>query len=281
MENYVQPGKERAVLMLHGYTESAEKLREMAWYFIQAGFNVYSYDARGHGRSVRHVADESITHVKRFSDYVDDAEAILDQVILPDTKGMKLYLYGHSMGGAVSAHLLLRRSACFARAILTSPMIVPSAGSIPLPVATLMTDTLCLFGQGKKRAFIGKPFDAEREKFETSCASSRARFDYYLAKRAANRYLQNCSPTYGWTRQAVHQTRAIMNRKAAARVTIPVLLCQAEMDDIVFLPPQDKYIAQLPNGRLQRFAGKHELFNSHDEVMKPYVAAVIDFFTEA
>ena len=55
-----------AVVILHGYTESAEKLREMAWYFVSSGLSVFAPDHRGHGRSVREVEDTSITHVELF-----------------------------------------------------------------------------------------------------------------------------------------------------------------------------------------------------------------------
>lgn len=52
-EVYEQPDATRAVVILHGYTESAEKFREMTWYFLNEKFNVYAIDHRGHGKSVR------------------------------------------------------------------------------------------------------------------------------------------------------------------------------------------------------------------------------------
>ena len=277
-ESYVLPGAQRAVILLHGYTESAEKLRELAWYFVRAGFSVFSWDQRGHGRSLRHVDDESITHVEHFHDYVADAEAMLRELVEPGLHGAKLCLFGHSMGGAVSAHLLLAHPELFDRAVLSSPMIVPSSGSIPLPVATALTKALCLVGKAKDRAFIAGPFDPEKERFETSCTTSPARFAYYRDKRVAHRYLQNCSPTYGWTKEAVDQTKPLMKAEDEARITTPVLLCQASLDDVVMLPPQDAYIRLLPKGRLVRFEGaKHEIYNATDDVMRPYVRQVLRF----
>ena len=44
-ELYEQPTATRAVVVLHGYTESGEKFREMTWYFLQSGFNVYAIAA--------------------------------------------------------------------------------------------------------------------------------------------------------------------------------------------------------------------------------------------
>ncbi len=69
-EVYNRLDAERAVVILHGYTESAEKFRELAWYFITEGYSVFAMDHRGHGRSVREVEDLSLTHVDHFGDYL-------------------------------------------------------------------------------------------------------------------------------------------------------------------------------------------------------------------
>ena len=77
-ELYEQQSATRAVIVLHGYTESGEKFREMTWYFLQSGFNVYAIDHRGHGKSARSVEETWLTHVDHFSDYVNDLEAFMD-----------------------------------------------------------------------------------------------------------------------------------------------------------------------------------------------------------
>ena len=41
------------ILISHGFCESAEKYKELAWYFYQAGFTVYIPEHCGHGRSYR------------------------------------------------------------------------------------------------------------------------------------------------------------------------------------------------------------------------------------
>ena len=46
-EVYEQPDATRAVVILHGYTESAEKFREMTWYFLNEKFNVYADEENG------------------------------------------------------------------------------------------------------------------------------------------------------------------------------------------------------------------------------------------
>lgn len=278
-ENYILPGSNRAIVMLHGYTESAEKLREMTWYFLKCGFSVFSYDQRGHGRSIRHVEDESITHVRHFSDYIEDLDTVINDCARKQLPQAELMLFAHSMGGAVGAHYLIEHPDVFSRAVLSSPMIAPSAGQFPLWFGGLMAGTMTLAGQGSTRAFIGHDFDAASETFQHSCTSSPVRFTYYTAKRAVNRYLQNCSPTYRWTYEAVHQMHSLLSQKNASKIKAEVLLCQAGLDDVVLLPPQERFISLVPSGKLIRYEQtKHEIYNSTDDVMRKYVADILSFY---
>lgn len=277
-ESYVIPGAKRAIVLVHGYTESAEKLRELTWYFIKAGFSVFAYDHRGHGRSLRLVPDTSLTHVENFSDYVDDLERVIEDVVRPAMGDAPLYLFAHSMGGAVGAHYLLRHPDTFCRAILNSPMIAPSAAPFPLWVGYSIAQTMCLTGKAKERAFIAGPFDPAKETFPGSNSTSEARFDYYQAKRNSTPYLQNCSPTYRWVRESVKQTSTLLKSRAAAKVKTKVLLCQAGLDNVVLLPEQEQFVSRLPDARLVCFdAAKHEIYNSKDDVMQPYMQTMLDF----
>ena len=277
-ESYLLPGAKQSVILLHGYTESAEKFREMAWYFLQAGFSVFSYDHRGHGRSLRQLEDLSVTHVDYFQEYVNDLEEFILRVVRPAMGDAPMNLYAHSMGGAVAAHFLIRHPDTFRRAVLSSPMIAPSANPYPLWVGKAMAGAFCLIGKGKSRAFIGGPFDPEKETFEASCDTSRPRFDYYQAKRNGTPYLQNCSPTYNWVYQAADQTKELLKEKNTRAVKTEVLLCQAGLDTVVLLPPQDKFVSLLPHATLKRYeAAKHEIYNSTDDVVREYVQDVLAF----
>lgn len=267
-----------AVVMLHGYTESAEKLREMAWYFLQSGLSVFAMDHRGHGLSVRAVEDTSVTHVDQFSDYLHDLEEFKEKVVDPRMGGAPLYLYAHSMGGALGAFALIEHPDWFARAVLTAPMIAPITKPLPRKAARAMGDFFVKLGRGKERAFVGKPFDPAQEKFETSHDTSRARFDYYQKKRNARAELQNCSPTYSWVREAAAVTEPLLEN--AHRIKTPLLLCQAAQDSIVGLPEQDEFVRRAPGAVKMVFDSKHELYFADDPIMETYVPAVIGFMTE-
>lgn len=277
-EVYNRLDARRAVVILHGYTESAEKFREMAWYFVSDGYSVFAMDHRGHGRSVREVEDKSVTHVDRFADYVRDLGEFMDAVVRPHMGDAPLCLYAHSMGGAIGALALMEHPDWFERAVLTAPMIAPVTKPLPPFAAKAMASVFCRLGKGRERAFVGKPFDPASETFERSHDTSRARYDYYQKKRMGTDYLQNCSPTYSWIREGVGVTKTLLDPKNAQKIKTPLLLCQAGQDTIVRLGPQNEFVKLVPGAKLVRFDNaRHEIYASEDETLRGYVAAVLDF----
>lgn len=278
---YHTPGASRAVVVLHGYTESCEKFKEMIWYFVQDGFDVYTYDHRGHGQSVRVVQDPSITHVDRFEEYLCDLQAVMDTLVLPETVGRPLGLYAHSMGGAVGALSLMEHPEWFTRAVLTAPMIAASTAPFPRAVGRAIATFMCSLGKGRSRAFVGKPFDAASETFENGFATARERFDYYEQKRVANALLQNCSPSYSWVRESLAVTRRLLRADNCAKIKTPLLLCQASRDTVVRLPEQARFVKQVAGAKLCAFDAKHEIYASEDAVMREYVPTVLRFLEGA
>ena len=276
-EVYENENAERAIVIVHGYTESAEKFREMTWYLLHEGFSVFAVDHRGHAQSLRQVEDTSITHVDKFDDYVDDLDAFIEKIVLPRTKGLPLCILGHSMGGAVTALELMRHPERFKKAVLNAPMIAAVSEPFPRKGAALMGALMCLLGKGKERAFVGKPFDPVREKFDTSHMTSRARFDYYQKKRCTRRELQNCSPSYSWVREGMGVTDRLLKTKNTDKIKTPVLLCQAERDSIVCLPEQNQFVEQVQNALLISFDAKDEIYSSEDSVLEGYYNMIVDF----
>ena len=276
-EVYENENAKRAMVIVHGYTESAEKFREMAWYLLQEGFSVFAVDHRGHAQSLRQVEDTSITHVDKFDDYVDDLDAFMEQIVLPRTKGMELCILGHSMGGAVTALELMRHPERFKKAVLNAPMIAAVSEPFPRQGAVIMGGLMCLLGKAKERAFVGKPFDPKREKFETSHMTSPARFAYYQKKRCARKELQNCSPSYSWVREGMAVTDRLLKKKNTDKIKTPLLLCQAARDSIVCLPEQNRFAAQVKGAKLVSFDAKHEIYSSEDRVLEEYYKTVIGF----
>lgn len=280
-EVYNRLDARRAIVIVHGYTECAEKFRELSWYFVQAGYSVFVYDQRGHGYSVREVDDLSVTHVDDFNQYLRDLEEFMDKVVRPRMGDAELFLFGHSMGGAVAATALMEHPEWFRRAVLNAPMIKCVTAGVPAGAALAFVKMMCRLGKGKERAAVGKPYDPASETLETSHSTSRARFEYFQKKREATPNYQNCAPTNAWLREAIAVTKRLLNPAEAKKIKTPLLLMQAGLDSIVLLPEQEQFVSLVPGARLLRLdAAKHEIYCNDDSVLEPYMKAMLDFFEE-
>ncbi len=279
-EAYPLPGSEAAVVISHGFTESAEKFREMVYCFIQMGYSVFAVDHRGHGKSFRYNPDDNqVVTIRRFDEYVEDLNAFVNTVVKPKEGGKPLYLYAHSMGGAVGVQYLQAYPGVFAKAVLTAPMIEAQM-PIPPAVTLAMTRSFCLVGKQDQRVFVHKGFDPEST-YETSHDTSKARFDYYKAKRLAEPLYQTSAASYRWVRESVLVAKRNLDKKRNESIKCPVLLCQPEEDKSVISEREDEFIALIPNGKLVKIPdSRHEIYMSIDSALLFYLQTIEEFLSE-
>ncbi len=268
------------VLIVHGFTENAYKFSELIYSLLQNQFDVVAYDQRGHGRSWRDekIQDFSLTHVDHFRDYERDMEIIVDTVLSKLPKPW--LLFSHSMGGAVSGLYLEDHPEVFSCAVLCSPMIQANMGAMSPAAVKLLCHAAKLFGQGRKRVFVSKPY-TEKEAFEDSCAMGRERFDWYENLRFSRKEFQNNGPSYAWTLESVKVTEMLLATGAPEKIACPVRLYTAELDNTVLPEAQEKFISRIRNGSHQLVKGaKHEIYRSADDVLFPWWHDVLSFFKE-
>ncbi len=91
------------LMIHHGLGEHAGRYERYAQGLASLPLHIWSYDARGHGKSVGPKG-----HAAGLDGLVDDLEVMID-LALERTGAKKLFLLGHSMGGAVVVHYLVRR----------------------------------------------------------------------------------------------------------------------------------------------------------------------------
>jgi alpha-beta hydrolase superfamily lysophospholipase len=109
------------VALVHGLAEHAGRYAAVAGRLNAAGIELVAIDLRGHGH-----APGKRAYVKRFDDYLLDAQALLDAAA---QSCAPLFLMGHSMGGAVAALYAIERLDASGRRlsglILSSPALAP------------------------------------------------------------------------------------------------------------------------------------------------------------
>ena len=271
------PQPKATVIIVHGFTENVDKYLEVIYALNKAGYTVAMHDARGHGRSYRSPGLETTadTYVEHFDDYIEDLEILLKTVYkdLPHP----WYLLCHSMGGAVGALFLEKHQDVFDKAVLTSPMIAPFTG-MPVWAAQGLASTMRALGKGKKRIMMSKGYQGH-EDFDTSCATSRPRFDWYDDLKYREPAFQNSSATYGWVAESVAVTKRILKAGAVEKITTPSLVLQASLDNTVCNGPMDEFAKRLKNGKKIIIEGaRHEIFRSIDKDACKWMDSILAFY---
>ena len=278
-EIYTPENPQAALVVCHGLSESVQKYKELIYYFLQYNYQVFLIDHRGHGKSLRQVDNDYAIWVEHFDDYVRDLHRFVRQIVRPRTEkaGLPCYLYGHSMGGCISALYLEQWPQDFSRAILSSPMLAVFTGPVPKPAARLVAANSIRTGKSRE-PLPGQADNLDGEAFETSVALSRARFNWYLNLRKADSSLRTIATTYGWVSEAISATGRATSAAQASRVEIPVLLFVAGADTLVDPKGAHAFASHAKNVRLVTIPGaKHELYQMEDERLREYYGMMLMF----
>lgn len=268
------------VVILHGYTESAEKFREMMYYFYEAGYQVFAPDHRGHGYSTREVMPNDLTHIDKMDDYVEDLHVFMEKVVKRNGKKLPVYLYAHSMGGAIGILYQMAYPNSFSKLVLSSPMFVPLTGQVPLAAAKAIAWSVRKRGNGKRPVAGASRYQAP-ERYKPYGKGSEARWEYYAKKREKDEHYQNYCPTYSWIYAACCVKKCVLKQKNVNKISEPVLLFQAEHDAYVRLEEQNQFVSKLKKGKLTVMEGtSHEIYMSNNDAMNQYLDDILAFLNE-
>lgn len=276
-EYYLIDNAKANIVISHGFTESAEKFREVYYYFIKEGYNVFSLDHRGHGHSYRIKGKPNTVKIGKFTDYVDDMCEFVNKIVLKNGGGLPLYLYSHSMGGAVAIRLLEDHPEMFEKAVLSAPMVCANTG-MPEGVASFVGALTSAIGF-KNASVPGMCTFDPNATYENSNDTSKERFEYYLEKKRVIPAYRTAGPSFNWVNEAMKNTSYIVKDENVKKIKARVLLCQPEQDKMVLMPYQNEFIKKVENGRLQTYArSKHEIYNSTNDVLEIYYPDLFEFF---
>jgi len=95
-------GDRGTALIVPGWTEFTEKYGEVALDLMDRGFDVWAYDPRGQGLSLRLTDGDERGRVDEFSKHIGDLRAVVDHL-----DADRLTLVSHSMGGLITLSWLM------------------------------------------------------------------------------------------------------------------------------------------------------------------------------
>ncbi|KGI77099.1 alpha/beta hydrolase [Oleiagrimonas soli] len=146
---WADPSARRGVLLVHGLGEHSGRYRHIAAWFAGRGWDVCSYDQRGHGRS-----PGPRGALRRGDDLLDDLTAMYAAYAAEfDTPSL---LFGHSMGGLIVARAVLEGRFKPTAMVLSSPAFRSHESVFMQRLASVltgMTPNLPL-RNGLKRAYL-------------------------------------------------------------------------------------------------------------------------------
>lgn len=275
---YLNEKASASVVVCHGFTENSQKFMEMIYYFHKHGYNVFALDHRGHGKSYRDVKDTSITHINKFDDYVNDLNCYIEKVVKTKSDDLPIYLYAHSMGGAIGIVYMMKYPTVFSKALLTAPMVFPETAGVPPFATKMLAGFFCLIGKKRERVFLQSGFDPTPD-FENSNATSRQRYLYVNGLKADNVEYQNCSASYGWVKESMKIIKRILNKKECEKIKTKILLLQAETDGSVKKEYQPEFVKMVNGAKIAEIKGsKHEIYLSPNDVLEVYLQKIFEFF---
>ncbi len=277
-ELYLTEQGHATIIIVHGLSEFYKKYYEMTWYFLNMGYNVCLYDQRGHGRSERSIDDLSLIHVNHFDDYVKDLDYIIRQLVLPACPDVPIYLYSHSMGGAVTSLYLASENPVVPRAILSSPMICASTCGVPLPIVQLKT-LFCKIKNGWNAKFPYSPDFNPKVRLEQSSDISYVRFQHNLNYRIKYPQYQTSPTTNRWIWEALQMQHRLLSSHTANAIQADILLLNAGKDTTVKTRPQQRFAKKLKSCTYRTFPNsKHSIYNASDEILEEYYQTIFEFY---
>ena len=120
-----------AVLLVHGLGEHSSRYVDLAERLVKIGISVFTFDGRGHGKSVK---GKPNAYLKSYEDYLRDIDSLFRKV-KSYVPGVPTFLYGHSMGGGLVAAYVLKYQPKTAGVILSSPAIKEAEGTSQILIA--------------------------------------------------------------------------------------------------------------------------------------------------
>jgi alpha-beta hydrolase superfamily lysophospholipase len=117
------------VALVHGLGEHIVRYSAMGEALAKDGFAAVGFDLRGHGRS-----NGPRGHTPSYEALMDDVGALLGHAALRHPR-RPIFLYGHSLGGALVLNYVLRRSTKLQGVIASAPWLKTMLKISPLKLA--------------------------------------------------------------------------------------------------------------------------------------------------
>jgi lysophospholipase len=263
------------IVVSPGQSEPMKKYFELIHDIPNANF--YLIDHQGQGESERLLKDPQKCHVEHFQDFVNDFTWWMENYVIPQTRGEKLFLIAHSMGGAISTRFMETHPTTFDKVAFSAPMYDVYTKPYPGSVARVIAKTLMLAGRGNSYAPGKGPYKPEEDvlgKNHFSHSADRIEMNKYLF---VDQHLGVGGVTVRWVDSAFKGMKGIEN--VGKKLSMPILLMQAENDMTVKPQKQLEFCMNAKNCELVHMMGAyHEILQEQDVIRDLAFKLIRDHF---
>jgi lysophospholipase len=266
-----------ALVILPGKSETYLKYAEFFHDLQDLPLSLYAMDHRGMGFSERPLPDRLKVHVERFDEYVEDLATFVDTGIKA-AGHENLYLFGHSTGALIAALYLEQHPETFRAGVLCSPFFDVGTGPIPGIVTRFLAGLLDR--PGRRNEYGPGQRTSKRPGFQSNrITNSHVRWSLWEEDIIPNNEaLQSAGVTHHWLRESLMAGHRAV--RGAGKITVPLLLLQAEKDRIVRLSAQDRFCRRAPRCTKVLIRGaKHEILIEQEAARAEAISRTVDFLT--
>lgn len=262
------------ILLVPGWSEPYIKYTEVIYDLVQHHYCVYTYDHRGQGKSARYLTNTQISYVNNFSDYVNDLQKVVEN-IMSSTSASKIYAIGHSMGGLIVLSHAADHPELYNGVITTGPMLQINTGIWPYTVAYSIVTVMDWMGFGENYV-IGDHDYRVKPFIQSKTTNSEIRFKLEQDILKQNSHLIISGVSNHWLKTSMDYTALFKSKWK--QVKQDLLLLQAGDEHFVMNEAEDEFCRVTDNCKMHRFAdAKHELLMEKDDIRNEVFKIVFDF----
>lgn len=259
LQAWMPESPKASLLLVHGLGEHSGRYAPMVERLLESGVAVFTFDGRGHGKSVDGKPDAFFAS---YRDYLEDIDRLYEKVVgyFPSIPS---FLFGHSMGGGLVAAYVIDYQPKAVGVILSSPAIKEAEGTSKLLIAVsgLISKWLPRLKALKLDATQISRIPAEVQAYLTDPLN----------------YIQ---PIPARTAHEVYQMMQSIQAKAAS-FELPVLVVHGTADGLTNPKGSELFMekAQSEDKTLKLFPGAyHELI--HDLESEEMIQTVVEWIKE-
>lgn len=133
------------IVLVHGFGEHSDRYTNLVAALTEAGYAIYAFDHRGHGRS-----PGKRGHANQAEDLIEDTRQVAQRA-QGDYPELPRFVLGHSLGGLITLAFVLKHPEGLAGVIASAPLLAtPAISPLTLAIARLLSSIAPTFALDTK-----------------------------------------------------------------------------------------------------------------------------------